>query len=207
MLSAVALASLCLAWPATTQAQSETECAVDEEGELRCRIDALGLYDNALREILENGFTNHLVYRLVLLPTERDEPVSGTLVAFVEVFRLYTDVYYVSREGTEGYVAHYDWQSALQQLARFEVDFGPVERIGPGPFDVEAVLEINPLDEAALAQARSWIARTRRGYHLPGMDDSLFGSYVSLFINVEPGASEATRRLRHGPIEIAEGNP
>jgi hypothetical protein len=207
---AVQLACLCGLWAAGAtpawsqavapeQATSPLDCHIVTEQALTCRVAAELEGDRELRELLESGFTNHLVYRVYLFALGQDDPTAVSLVAFAQVFRLYTDVYYISREGIDGYVERLDWEAAAAELSQFEVSFGPTAELTPGDYFAVALLEINPLDEAALAEARNWIAQSHGGYRLfGGGGESLFGSFVTLFVETDPGGAQA-RRLYQSP--------
>ena len=187
----------------TARADEPMTCTVDEARQISCTVEVASEFDADLRQILESGFTNNLVYRIYLFSVDREEPLSLSIVAFAQVFRLYTDVYYISREGTEGYVAREDWSSAVAELSRFTVEFEAVANDNPGEYFAAAILEINPLSEEHLAEARSWIAQSRSGYRLFGMENqSFFGTFVSLFINANRRSAELIRYFRSTHFEI-----
>jgi hypothetical protein len=179
-------------------------CGRDETGALRCQVDVASQLDHPIQALLENGFTNELVYRLYLFPRDDDTPVGAAVVAFAVVFQLYTDVYYISREGVEGYVERSSWPEARDVLARFEVVLDERRAVPPGAYFAAAVLEVNPVNEAQLLEARRWIAQSRGGYRLfDSRDSSLFGTFVSLFVNVDLGSADVRRVFRSESFEMA----
>ena len=199
----VALAAVSgLAFPSAPAHAHPLECVVDESGQLSCRVDATTVFDQELRDLLDSGFTNDLLYRVAVYRQDEDEAVEVAFVAFAEVFRLYTEVYYISREGVEGYVARDDWESAVAEMTQFTLQFGPAESLEPGVYVASLMLEINPLNAEEIAEARRWIARTRGGYRLFGEGNRSFQSFVSLFVNTDQSTAEATRQLRSEPFRL-----
>ena len=178
------------------------ECFVDDTGQLSCRVDASTLFDQEIRDLLDSGFTNDILYRVAVHHVEQDEPVGVALIAFAEVFRLYTEVYYISREGVEGYVARNDWESAVTEMSQFTLQFVTAESLEAGTYVASVLLEINPLNAEEIAEARRWIARTRGGYRLFGEGNRSFRTFVSLFVNTDQSTAEAVRQLRSAPFEL-----
>lgn len=193
---------LVLTLAAPTAHSQPLDCFVDDSGQLSCRIDASTLFDQEIRDLLDSGFTNDLLYRVAVHSQDQDEPVGVALVAFAEVFRLYTDVYYISREGAEGYVAREDWESAVAEMSQFTVQFGAADSLAPGEYVASLMLEINPLNAEEIAEARRWIARTRGGYRLFGEGNRSFQTFVSLFVNTDQSTAEAMRQMRSAPFEL-----
>lgn len=178
------------------------ECDSNDERILMCLVAADESFDDEIRRLMESGFTNNLIYRIGLHRQGDALPVGLGLVSFAEVFRLYTDIYYVSREGEEGYVAASDWEQAIAALSQFSVDFGDIDSLGPGEYYVSVLLEVNPLSVEEITEARNWIARTRGGYRLFGEGDRTFGTFISLFVNAESSSAEATRMIRSSLFEL-----
>jgi len=178
------------------------ECDSTDERVLVCLIAAEESFDEEVRRLMESGFTNNLVYRVGLHREGDALPVGLGLVTFAEVFRLYTEIYYVSREGEEGYVAASDWAQATAALTQFSVEFGDIDALGPGEYYVSVLLEVNPLSLEEITEARNWIARTRGGYRLFGEGDRTFGTFISLFVNAESSSAEATRLIRSSVFEL-----
>ena len=192
-----------LATSARAEAQESLRCAVDDGGGITCVLDASEQFDQGVREILESGFTNNLVYRFFLFASEEDEPEAVAVMTFASVFRLYTDVHYISREGTEGYVERNDWESAARELSQLEVPFENLDELQPGRYFAAVILEINPVSEAELLEARRWIARSRGAYRLFGETEvSFFGTFVTLFVDADPGGADARRLFRSEPFEV-----
>ncbi|MBN1946412.1 MAG: hypothetical protein JW797_12100 [Bradymonadales bacterium] len=196
---------VCLAWIAPLRAQVSVTCSAEEgERSLSCLVDASLLFDPSLRTILESGFTNNLVYRIHLLAPDRPQPLAIAVAAFAEVFRLYTDVYYVSREGTPGYTTHTDWEGAVRDLSRFPVHF-PFERPDePRIFLVAVMLEVNPVSPAHLAEARSWIAQSGGTFRLLGGEEqTFFATLLSLILDSRHRTAEQLRTGLSPPFEVA----
>jgi len=198
------LVFLICSFSTTVFAQSPITCSIDEEENILCAIDAVAELDQSIRNTLENGFTNNLVYRFYLFTEREEEPVGVVVVAFAEVFRLYTYVFYITREGAGGYVRREDWEAAATELAVFEVSFGAQVDIAPGVYFVAALLDINPLSEAQLSMARRWIAESRRGYSMFGEGErSFFGTFVSLFVDIDQSSVEIRRTFQSDSFEIS----
>lgn len=187
----------------TALAQSPIACSINEDEDIICTVDAIGELDPSIRDTLENGFTNNLVYRFYLFAEGEEEPVGVAVVAFAEVFRLYTHVFYITREGAGGYVRREDWVAATLELAVFEISFGAQAAIAPGVYFVAALLDVNPLSEAQLSMARRWITDSRRGYSLFGEGErSFFGTFVSLFVEIDQSSVEIRRTFQSDSFEI-----
>ena len=197
------LVFLICSFSTTVFAQSPVTCSVDEEENIICTVDAVAELDQSIRDTLENGFTNNLVYRFYLFAEGDEEPVGVAVVAFAQVFRLYTYVFYITREGAGGYVRREDWEAASAELAVFEISFGAQVDIAPGIHFVAALLDVNPLSEAQLSMARRWIAESRRGYSLFGEGErSFFGTFVGLFVDIDQSSVEIRRTFQSDSFEI-----
>ncbi len=185
--------------PAVAQTLS---CGPDG-GVVVCDIDASALFDAVVRGRFDSGFTNHVLYRVYLYPVGGDEPVTIAVAAFAEVFRLYSDIYYVSRQGIEGYEAYESWEQVVGGLARFRVVVGSVSELPAGSYFAAAIAELNPLSEDHLSRAQSWIASAGRDYQVfEGGDQSFFGTFVSLFVSPAGGQAEVSSRFQSEPFAL-----
>ncbi len=187
----------------TVSAQVVDELAPDT-GVVRCQVDAALVFDSQLRDVLDSGFTNNLLYRVYLYREGVEQPIAIAVIAFAEVFHLYSDVYYISREGVDGYAGHDNWDDAVGEMSRFDVILGTTEELEPGQYLGAVMLEINPMSQSNLDEARAWISRSRGGYELFGSSEqSFFGSFGSLFVDADQGEAEATRRFQSQSFELA----
>lgn len=202
--SAVLGILICLASPPAHAQQDGVEplqCGV-VSGQVTCAIDARDGFDDQIRELLDNGFTNNLVYRLTLYRVDSTEPVASAGADFAQVFRLYTEVYYISRGGIEGYTAHYDWPGAVAGLSRFLLPVAAVDTLEEGRYLADLTLEVNPLGEEDLSQARGWIDRARGGYAVLGGRGTGWRSFISFFSDDDETTAQAVRRFRSPAFEV-----
>lgn len=168
-----------------------------------CDIDASALFDAVVRGRFDSGFTNHVLYRVYLYPVGGDEPLTVAVAAFAEVFRLYSDIYYVSRQGIEGYEAYETWEQVVAGLARFRVIVGSAADLPEGSYFAAAIAELNPLSEDHLSRAQSWIASAGGDYRVfEGGDESFFGTFVSLFVSPAGGQAEVSSRFQSTPFVL-----
>jgi hypothetical protein len=161
------------------------------------------MFDNGLRARLRSGFATTVVMRIYLY--EKD---GGQLVAFGArtlraVYDLWDEQFLLKLEEpqrTRSLRLREDRQvvDALTSLWRFPIS--PLARLKPGvQYFVGIMAEVNPMSEELLEEVRRWL-RNPYGEHRRASGESLFGSFVSIFVNNKIRSAEKTFRLRTQPF-------
>lgn len=177
-------------------------CEALGEG-VACSVDTTSLFTPLVRGRFDSGFTNHLLYRVYVYPEGEDDPVSVAVAAFAQVFRLYSDVYYLSRQGVDGYEAYESWEEVVGALGRFSVVVASSGDLPAGRYLAVAFLEVNPVSEAHLSQAQRWIAGARGEYQVFADEGpSEIEDFALLFTRPTEGQAEVSSRFESEPFLV-----
>ncbi len=192
--------------PVQSQDRPEVKCR-QVEGEVRCSLDLQANFDAKLLEKLRSGFVNRLVYRVYIRRTADDEPVALAALRLVEVYELWDEEYYVYQNDRSGEKTTSRSATKVVELLSVFDDMTIVDGLPPGRYYADVILEVNPIGDKEEAAIRSWIARSRGADRtFTSGDRSLFGTFVSLFVNIRPGAAERAFRART-PAFVVGGKP
>ena len=170
---------------------------------LRCNADLRAMGDAALEEKLRSGLTTTLRLHIQLVHIESEE-IRGQIVRRARArWDLWDEALYVELEQPGGGVAQSRFTDAgdfLSELTAFKGSALAREiPITPAVYKIQAVLKINPLPEAQLAQTRRWMWANSEG-GLDPLARGLFGSFVRLFENLKTGAAERTLKAEGAPF-------
>jgi hypothetical protein len=161
------------------------------------------MMSSTLRGRLRNGFSTTVVMRLYLY-----ERSSGQLVAFSArtlkaVYDLWDEQYLlrVEEPGTTRAVHERREQRIVDLLTScWRFPLVGLDRLKPGTqYFVALIAEVNPMSEELLEEVRRWL-RNPAGEHRRGSEGSLFGSFVSIFVNNKIRSAEKTFRFRTQPF-------
>jgi hypothetical protein len=201
-----AIAALCGARASAQEAPS-ISCQ-PLQGALRCALLLSPAFDATVQSKLRTGLLNRFFYRIYIRRVEDDEPVNLAILEQFQVFELWDELYYLSDDrGAEPRLRTPQITEAITALATFD-GLLISEPIPPGRYYADLIVELNPLSEEDEAAIRSWIARNRGGHRtFASGGRSLFGTFVSLFINIRPGNAEWSLRARSRPFTIPEATP
>ena len=186
-------------------AQSSANSCKQAANEIRCSLDLRTRFDAAMLNRLRSGFSNRMLYRIYIRSAVDDEPMALAALRLIEVYELWDEEYYVYQNDQDGErVTSKSVTNVVELLAVFD-DMTVAQGLPAGSYYADIIVEVNPLGEKDEAAIRSWIARSRgRQRRFASGGRSLFGSFVSLFINIRPGAAERTFRVRTEPFTVGE---
>lgn len=172
-------------------------------GELIMWMKFSELFDAAARKQLSSGFPARVVVRVYIYRVGAHEPVSLTVARYRIVYDLWGEVYIVrsDRAGEivdRRYRSRADAVRAVTRLDSFPV--APLSSIPIGPHHFAAmVVELNPVSDELLAETRRWLTQPAGGAEVTD-DGSVFGSFVSVFVNPKLAEADRVVRLRSQPF-------
>ncbi|MEM9692585.1 MAG: hypothetical protein AAGA56_08575 [Myxococcota bacterium] len=156
------------------------------------------LIDRNTRKKLLSGLPTTLVARAYLFDSTRTKrPVALSATTCRVVYDLWDEVFRIeisnrgARKRTqlslnvEG-VLRRCTEARREELARAE------RVVAQGSYFVALIVEVNPLSKQMLDRIQRWVARPQ-GTRPPSSGDSLFGSFVGLFVTQVPAADRALR--------------
>jgi hypothetical protein len=161
------------------------------------------MMNSVLHGRLRDGFSTTVVMRLYLY-----ERSSGQLVAFSArtlkaVYDLWDEQYLLRiEEPGKNRSAHERREQRVVDLLTscWRFPLVGLDRLKPGTqYFVAVIAEVNPMSEELLEEVRRWL-RNPAGEHRRGSEGSLFGSFVSIFVNNKIRSAEKTFRFRTQPF-------
>lgn len=193
-----------LLWVAAGTAVADEDVALrrmrfaEHQGRLVVTASFTELFDAAAFERLASGFPTTVVVRVWVYRVGNDIPLSFALASYRVVYDLWDEDYTIRVDGPDGpSVARVRGRAAalarLTTLAKFPI--ASLERIAIGPhYQLGLAVELNPVAPELLAETRRWLSKPAGKGRLDA-STSMFGSFVSVFVN--PKLNEAERVLRY----------
>jgi hypothetical protein len=173
----------------------------DKDGQLVVSGGFADVFDADLLEQLGSGFAQTLLVRAWVYRVGVDTPIWFVAATIRVVYAQWDEVYYVRVRAPTGernlrLAARAD---AVRAATTFvELPVAPLAQLEPGGrYFVGVVVEVNPVAPELVAEVRRWLARPR-GSAVGA--DSIFGSFVSIFVN--PKLPTADRVLRFRSQEL-----
>ena len=147
--------------------------------------------DGRIRGQLASGLPTVIAMRAYVFPTSSTEPISLSVKTCRVVFDLWDEVFRIDlRQGgqrrdtvavnVEGVLRRCGEASSMP-IVQLK-DLKPTER-----YFVGLLVEVNPVSKETLERIRRWVALPK-GAGAVGPGDSLFGSFVGLFVTHVPAA-------------------
>ncbi len=206
-LLAVALAVV-LAAPAHAHADDDEEPVLVQRMRFAERGDALivsanltRIFDSEAYEALDNGFPATVVIRMWVY-REGGSPIAAQLLSRRVVFDVWDEVYDVRQDGPGGRVSKKVKFRAEALKLLTDLDGVEIARKAQIPYQDNFVLaieaELNPISAETMAEVRRWLYQgTGSGLDRGG---SLFGSFVSVFVNPQFAAADRVIRVQSQPF-------
>lgn len=204
--AAILAASLALLATSTVHAEEDVgfkRGVFQEQGKtLNITVGFREMFDSTLRGRLRNGFATTVVMRIYLY--RRD---SGELVAFAPrtlkaVYDLWDEQYLLRMEepGKTRSMRERSEKRIVDLLSStWRFPLVNLERLRPGTqYFVAVIAEVNPMSEELLEEVRRWL-RNPAGDRRTS-EGSIFGSFVSIFVNNKIRSAEKTFRFRTQPF-------
>ena len=170
-----------------------------EGGHLLVSVGLQDLITDPDRQRLMSGFATRILIRVYLHQEGMDDPVAVAFQRAEIVYDLWDERFRVRVTRESGGELQTDvrtsddviWRTCA--LWRFPVAELSRLRIGARYF-LAFRADLNPISEELLADVRRWLVQPPRGQRRVGAGDSVFGSFVSIFVN--PRVEDSERQVR-----------
>ena len=175
--------------PASLPQRSGT--VVNEDGEVRLTVAFRDVVDAEVTKKLTSGLPTVIALRAYVFPDGGTEPVALGAKSCRIVYDLWDEVFRIQLTqpgGTKSTVA-VNLEGVLRQCAEAR-RLSLVERsvlADDRRYFVAALVEVNPISAEMLERIKRWVTRPNASTAI-GPGDSLFGSFVGLFVTKVPDA-------------------
>lgn len=171
---------------------------VERDGGVEVDTSVSRLFDRDSFASLDSGFRTTVVIRLWVYEVDGRQPVAYTVLRRSAIYQLWDEVYDVRLEGAgpRRDVRVRTRGEALRLLTSLDdVRIAATAQLPPGKLFILAVVaELNPISAETLAEVRRWLSQgTGGGLERGG---ALFGSFVSVFVNLKVPAADRVYRSR-----------
>lgn len=201
------LSLLLAAWPTVTRAQPPAAGTLTRRttgieivgGQLTASVGMQDLFGAAERQRLTSGFATRILIRAYLQREGSSEPVALGIQRSEIVYDIWDEKFRVRvtrGPGTDAEVAVKTVDQAIERAAvlqRFPLADGRLLEPGARYF-LAFRADLNPISEELLADVRRWLVQPGRGQRRLGAGDTVFGSFVSIFVN--PRIEDSERQVR-----------
>jgi hypothetical protein len=169
------------------------------DGKLLVSVGLQDLITGADRERLTSGFATRILIRVYLHEEGVDDPVSVAFQRAEIVYDLWDERFRVRVTRDTGRDSLGDARTPEDAIWRtcalWHFPVADLRRLRPGArYFVAFRADLNPISEELLADVRRWLVQPPRGQRRVGAGDSVFGSFVSIFVN--PRVEDSERQLR-----------
>jgi hypothetical protein len=160
------------------------------------------VFDEAGLRELSSGFVTTVLLRAYVYEVGKDMPIWYTAATYRVSYDMWDEVYDIRMIDPAGardlrVKSRADALKIVTVLDAFPVAPLSAIKIGPHYF-VGVIIEINPVSPALLAEVRRWLSRPQGD---PGTaTPSLFGSFVTIFVNPKIDEADRVLRVRSYPI-------
>jgi hypothetical protein len=173
--------------------------AIAERGtSLVVSVSFADVIDTELLAGLDSGFATTVVVRAYVFPDGVGTlPVFLALATFRLVYDLWEEQYQVQIDDGRGRRRFVEptLADALKRVASLDqFPVAPLDQVPVGQVHfIGLIVEVNPVSPELLGEVRKWLAKGADRPRAAG-DSSIFGSFVSIFVN--PKVPEADRVLK-----------
>lgn len=195
------LGVLC-AWSAPAHAVPTKQVRFQQHGKaVAMSVGFREMFDATLRKRLKSGFTTTVVMRVYLYEEGGGRPLVAVARRLRAVYDLWDEHYRLKIEDPRGSRVERwrDTKKVVDRLTSFwrfpltrYASLDPRKR-----YFVAGIVEVNPMSTQLLAAVRRWLRKPARR-QVGG--DSLFGSFVSIFVNDKIRRAEKTFKFRSQPF-------
>jgi hypothetical protein len=168
-------------------------------GKLTVSVGLQDLISGAERQRLSSGFATRILVRVYLHEEGSDEPVSVAFQRAEIVYDLWDERFRIRVTRDSGADIQADARApddaVWRACALWHFPVADLRRLRPGArYFLAFRADLNPISEELQADVRRWLVQPPRGQRRVGAGDSVFGSFVSIFIN--PRIEDSERQLR-----------
>lgn len=148
---------------------------------------------------LQSGFSSRVLVRVALYRMGDDEPVAQAVRHTEIVYDLWDEKFRARRQQSTGEAPDVRETTDAQEAIDFACGLrafavANLNQLEPGVhYRLSVRADLNPISQELLADVRRWLARPT-GRNGIGSGDSVFGSFVSIFVN--PRIEDSERQLR-----------
>jgi hypothetical protein len=168
-------------------------------GKLLIDVGLQDLITGADRQRLTSGFATRVLIRVYLHQEGVPDPVAIAFQRAEIVYDLWDERFRVRMARDSSPDTTSEARSADDAIARacvlWRFPVADLARLQPGArYFVAVRADLNPISEELMADVRRWLVQPPRGQRRAGAGDSVFGSFVSIFVN--PRVEDSERQLR-----------
>ena len=168
-------------------------------GKLLVSVGLQDLVSAADQQRLTSGFATRVLIRIYLHEEGVDEPIAVAYQRAEIVYDLWDERFRVRVARDNGAEVQSETRTPDDAVwgacALWHFPIADVRRLRPGArYFVAFRADLNPISEELLADVRRWLVQPPRGQRRVGAGDSVFGSFVSIFVN--PRVEDSERQLR-----------
>ena len=203
-LVALLWASLALLWatPATAQRVVSKQVDFRQVGKnVTMSVGFREMFDAKLRKRLKNGFATTVVMRVYLYQEGGGRPILALARRLSAVYDLWDEQFRLKLEEPQGTrrVRLKSLSKVVDKLSSFwRFPLSRYASLSPSKrYFVAGIVEVNPMSPQLLAAVRRWLRKPARR-QVGG--DSLFGSFVSIFVNDKIRRAEKSFKFRSQPF-------
>jgi hypothetical protein len=159
------------------------------------------MFDAKLKKRLKSGFTTTVVMRVYLYQQGGGQPIAMSARTLRAVYDLWDENFRIKIDEPMGSrrVKLRKLDKTVKKLASFDkYPLVPYALMQPGRrYFVAGIVEVNPMSSEVLAAVRRWLRKPSRR-RVGG--DSLFGSFVSIFVNDKIRRAAKIYKFRSQPF-------
>jgi hypothetical protein len=177
-------------------------------GKLLVSVGLQDLVSAADQQRLTSGFATRVLIRIYLHEEGVDEPLAAAYQRAEIVYDLWDERFRVrvarDNAGEVQSETRTPEDAVWGACALWHFPVADLRRLRPGVrYFVDFRADLNPISEELLADVRRWLVQPPRGQRRVGAGDSVFGSFVSIFVNPRVEDSERQVRFLSQPFTLA----
>jgi hypothetical protein len=178
-------------------------------GVLLASVDLSSIFPASMERQLGNGLTNVIAVWVAVVPEAGGDPVALHGRVLEILFDVWEETYTVVVKeprrpaGTRLVLPDFPALRAFLSEER-DLELGLVSDLPPGPFVIEARIEVNPVSKEQLQRTREYIANPSATARPGGGGSRSVLGAVASFLLREPDPGTGVHRLRSRPIARAE---
>jgi hypothetical protein len=180
---------------------------VEHEGGLTVIANFAKLFDSTAYTALSSGFPSTVLISTVVYRRDSSTPVAINLIERSIVYDLWDEQYLIRYEAPRRPIKVKRQSDAFKLLTSLEsVPIASLEAIPHDEvFYLRMTVQLNPVSDETLAEVRRWLSQGTGG----GLDrgGSVFGSFVSVFVNPRIAKAERILQLRSQPFFRPRATP
>jgi hypothetical protein len=198
-----ATTAVMLGWLARARAEEPLSTRItgidSSAGNLLVSVGLQDLITGPDRQRLMSGFATRILIRVYLHQEGVDDPIAVAFQRAEIVYDLWDERFRVRVTRESGGIVESDARTTEDAIwhacALWRFPVVDVRRLNPGAHYFLAFrADLNPISEELLADVRRWLVQPPRGQRRVGAGDSVFGSFVSIFVN--PRVEDSERQVR-----------